>query len=104
MPDFELYSAGRIVRSLTRVDVFYEQPVPIYNFTKIDSILTSTLTSGIVLLSTFPVGIDLFNRNLGVVTDYDLATSGNSRYTTVIDTNLRRVGVAISGAVVTGRR
>lgn len=104
MSDFSIFPGGKIVKDVGLVEVYYQQPVPIANFTRVDAVLNPTITSGTVLVATFPHGIDLFNGALGVVTDYNTATSGNSRFTSVIESNLRRAGLPISGAIVAGRR
>lgn len=104
MSDFLISKGGKIVRDLTLVDVYFQEPVPIPNITRVDSILEPTLSSGVLLVSSFPSGIDYFNRNLGMIIDYNIFTQTSGIFNQMTESNLHRAGISISGAVVAGKR
>jgi len=103
MPDFDLRFGGRVVTSKTSVDIYYQSPVPVRNITRVDNPFQALTSSGSIILSSYPLGVNIFNGNLGAVIDYEFSTSGINRFKQEIETNLHRVGVAISGAIIAGR-
>jgi hypothetical protein len=96
---------GRLVVSNKQVDIYHQDPLPVYNFTSIDNYSKlDTLTSGSIIVGSFVAsGIDLFNRDLGGFGRVDFTTSGIERYTSVFDIQYKRSNIAISGTKNVGR-
>lgn len=105
MININLTNTGRIVRDVARVDIFLQEVVPTQNFTSINNSLDSTATSGTLLTSTMPVGLNIFNRNIGAITEYDITTSGFVTTFPKIsfETNFRRADTSVSGSKFIGR-
>jgi hypothetical protein len=95
---------GRVVRDEASVDIYYQNPIPVYNITDLDNLSSATPSSGSILVSTYPLGIDLYNRDLGVAGEFDLSNSGISPFSQVFDIVLKRSGITISGARIIGRQ
>lgn len=105
MPDFSLYPSGRIVLDEALLEVHYQEPMPVYNFTSVDNVLNALATSGSILASTYPEGLDIFNGRTGSISLINTATSGEDlRFSSVTELNLHRPGIPISGSIVAGRR
>lgn len=88
----------RVVTNSKTADIYLAPVTPVSNITSIfieDNSITST--SGSIYVSSYPLGIDLFNRKLGLLCKVDLSSSGTSNFTSAIESNLRRI-VPISGS------
>lgn len=103
--DINLCKGGRIVLEGKQADIYLSDPLPVYNFTGIDNLSQSgTMTSGTLLVGTFPAsGISLLNRELGGFGDFNLATSGINRFSSIYDIQYKRSGIPISGTKNVGR-
>lgn len=102
--NFILSNTGRKVRSVGRADIYLDSLTPIFNFTSVDNYFNITTSSGTVLLTSFPTGLDIFNRNLGAVIDYNFFDESISIHRAVgFDSNLRRTALPISGSKLGGR-
>jgi len=105
MINIPLTRGGRIVITKTVVDIYHQDPIPVFNFTSVDNHEEiTTLSSGNLVTGTFPTsGIDLFNSNLGGFGSLNILTSGIQRYTSVFDIQYKRVNIPISGTKNVGR-
>lgn len=103
--DIQLVSPGRIVIGTNAANVPYQEPIPVYNVRSLDNFRQATMTSGTFLIASLPDGIDIFNRELGMVADVSLSGSAVvSGYHAMTGIVLRRPNISISGATVVGRR
>ena len=104
MVDIRLSNSRRVVKGTKFVYIYLCDPPIIPNITSIDNYLGATASSGSLLITSYPEGIDLLNRYTGCVADYDLTTSGYSIKPALSrESNLQRVGIAISGSKLGGR-
>lgn len=103
--DLLITKGGRIVLGDNLIELYHQDPVPVYNFTSIDNFNNvQSTTSGTFLVGTFvPSGIDMFNKDLGGFGYFDLSTSGVTRYASVFDIQYKRAGMPISGTKHVGR-
>ena len=89
----------RVVMASGQVNIYYQYPIPVYNFTSVDNPYGITITGHNLLISTFPTVNPMFNRGLGLVGILDIQTSGITAITSLnLESNLRRTGVTISGS------
>lgn len=97
---------GRIVLGLHEVDIYLQNPVPVYNITSVDNFLNATASSGTIVFSSFPPeGIDMFNRRIGIISQYNTESGTFSNYPNlVLESNLRRTNIPISGSKLAGQR
>jgi hypothetical protein len=104
MKNIILSNSGRVVKDTKFVYVYLCDPPIIPNVTSIDNYLGATATSGSLLFTSYPQGIDILNRYTGCVAEYDLTTSGYSIKPALSrESNLQRIGIAISGSKLGGR-
>lgn len=88
-----------IVVGIKELDIYHQYPIPIFNITSIDNPYNTTITGGLVLISTLPEGLDLFNREVGLVGKLNISTSGLTIFAQIdLESNLRRAGISISGS------
>lgn len=104
MTDIKLNNTGRVVLADKLIEVYLTDTVPTYNFTSVDNSLEATALSGTFLTTTFTSsGIDIVNRNIGAVLEYNTLTSGINILSTVqFETNLKRT-ITVSGSKLGGR-
>lgn len=96
---------GRVVLGNKEVDIYLQQVITTNNFSSVNNFLNSTASSGVFLFSTYPENINsLFNKNIGVVAEYDVISSGINVYEKLHkDLVLRRTDIPISGSLKIGR-
>lgn len=103
MVNIEFLKPGRVVKDEALIEIYYQHPIPVYNIIYLDNSVDPTSSSGTLSIATYPIGIDLYNRDVGIVGDLDLQTSGINPLSRVFDITLKRSGISISGARVVGR-
>jgi len=91
--DLSLRSRGVKV-AFPVVDLYYSDPLPVFNFTGIQLSKEATASSGIVLIST----LDPIDPRLGIVAELNLTTSGLERTFTNAYSTVTEGDVTITGA------
>lgn len=99
--DLTLHKGHRVVKSISNIDIYYQDLIPTNNFCSISVPIDTTISNGNILISTIPTGIDIFNGNTGIIGTLDIVTSGFISITSLnFESNLRRTFLSISGAKI----
>ena len=100
MADNDVYLQGLGVKVFgSVVDIYYSDPMPVFNFTGVDLSLGATATSGIIYIAT----LDTLVPGLGAVAMLDLYTGVFTRIDSAYSTNSQGV-ISISGVEGLHRR
>jgi len=83
-----------VKESFPRVDLYYTDPVPVFNFTSVQLSPGVTATSGIVLVST----LDPLDPRYGIIAELNLSTSGTGRVFTEAYSTKEEDLITITGA------